>query len=371
VSGVFIRKHAEAVARLCEVGVLFVLGVGDLEQPLELVHDLEQSVPTIRVFYRRPRGAGPLARARDLRCYRRAASLGLETAEASFGAPDLHHVHVNPPVGLVQLLRRQRRRVPYVFTEHWTGYFPEDGRYRGALRTLVTRRLVRGARAVTVVSEAAQRAMEGHGLAADYHVIPNVVDTDLFTPEPCSSPPGDRRRTLVHVSNLDPIHKNPAGLLRAVAALAGRRSDFRMLVVGDGPGRSAAEELAGELGMLDRRVFFLGRQEVSEVARTLAVADALVLFSNFENAPCVIAEAQACGLPVVATAVGGIPELVDQGQGELVAAGDEEGLREALGRLLDALPSCDRQRIRSRAVERYSYDSVGRSFCDLYESVLA
>jgi len=370
-SGVFVRRHAEAAARLCDVGVLFVHGVSALDRPLELEPELAGGVPTIRAFYRRPEGRGVAARARDLLRYRRAAAIGLRAAVARFGVPHLHHVHVNPPAGLVRLVRRHRNRVPYVFTEHWSGYFPEDGRYRGMLRTLLTRQLVRDARCVTVVSGASQRAMERAGLQGEYRVIPNAVDTDLFRPRSEGGPAGRDRATLVHVSNLDPSPKNPAGILRAIHGLAEQRADFRLLVVGDGPGRGAAERLAGELGLLGGVVSFLGRREPAEVAEILAAADALVLFSDFENSPCVIGEAQACGLPVVASGVGGIPELVGEGFGELVAAGDEADLQQVLGRLLDQLPTYDRERIRRHAVDRYSYASVGRAFLEVYEGALA
>jgi glycosyltransferase involved in cell wall biosynthesis len=101
-------------------------------------------------------------------------------------------------------------------------------------------------------------------------------------------------------------------------------------------------------------------------------AACLVLFSNYENLPCVLIEAQASGLPAVATRVGGVPELLPEASlGLLVPPGDESALAHALREVLTAAPGrFDAAQLRERAVDHYSYPAVGQAFGAVYARIL-
>ena len=135
--------------------------------------------------------------------------------------------------------------------------------------------------------------------------------------------------------------------------------DTSLAVAGDGPQRTALEGRARELG-LDGRVSFLGSVPREQVLRLFHAADASLLPSAWENFPHTIVEALAVGCPVIATAVGGVPEVVRDGEnGLLVAPGDPDALAAAIARFFadDAL----RARLRdaaARSVEGYSEDAV-------------
>jgi glycosyltransferase involved in cell wall biosynthesis len=151
-------------------------------------------------------------------------------------------------------------------------------------------------------------------------------------------------------------------LIRAVTLVDG----VRLEVVGDGPLRSAYERLARELGIADR-VDFRGFLPKPELAARMRRADLFALASRFENNPCVVLEAQASGLPVVAARVGGLPELVDERSGILAEPRDPEdlarGIREALeGRF-------DREALAKRAVQRWGREAIGRQLAEIYRSV--
>ena len=137
-------------------------------------------------------------------------------------------------------------------------------------------------------------------------------------------------RTLVFAGRLT-RQKGLDTALAAVAALP----DVRLALVGDGPERGRLEERVAARG-LDGRVAFLGARPRAEVLELLAGADAALLSSDWENLPHAAVEALAVGTPVVATAVGGVPEVVRDGEnGLLVAPGDPEALAGAIVRLLD------------------------------------
>ena len=162
--------------------------------------------------------------------------------------------------------------------------------------------------------------------------------------------------------------KDFESLFRAAARVDG---DFRLRVLGDGPDRPALERLLAELG-LEQRVELAG--DADDVPEQLAGADVFVLSSRSEGLPMSILEAMAAGLPVVATRVGGIPELVDDGRtGLLVGAGDVDALAEALQRLVDD-PELRRTlgaAGRERAEAAFDLERFRREHLELYALALS
>jgi glycosyltransferase involved in cell wall biosynthesis len=159
-------------------------------------------------------------------------------------------------------------------------------------------------------------------------------------------------------------------LLRASAELLARWPDLHVLIVGDGSERAQLEALAGELGIADA-VRFLGyRADVPDVLRALDVA---VSSSDFEGSPLAVMEYMDAGLPVVATEVGGVPDLIETGvHGMLVGRGDHAALASAVGELL-ADPERRRamgERGRERRRSEFDIDVLVRRLEDLYVELL-
>ncbi|MCP5108458.1 MAG: glycosyltransferase family 4 protein, partial [bacterium] len=314
--GIFIKKHAEAVSQFCDVCVLYVRSGPQMKsRRYEPEYREETGIPTLRMYYKTPPRIPVIGKLVDTVRYIIAARRGLAFLKETHGPPDVVHVHVNPPVGLVFLLFTRLRGIPYIHTEHWSGYLEASGKYKGLFRKWLTGRFMKRAKTVTPVSENLRAAMEGHRLHARYRVIPNVVDTNLFSIGAQKKKNVPKKRIL-HVSGLVPL-KNVAGIFRVVKRLAAERDDFQLTVVGDGPERAALEKAALEDNLLDIFVYFTGRKSVEEVAQYMKESHFFVLFSDYENSPCVIVEAMASGLPVIAVHVGGIPELVNEGTGIL------------------------------------------------------
>ena len=197
--------------------------------------------------------------------------------------------------------------------------------------------------AVTVMSDSLASHIAERGVAAPSRlvVIPNAVDFDRYAAGGCSE---RTRRELgvgageflwLAAGRLAPAKDYP-GLLRAFAALAGRRQ-ARLLIAGDGPLRG---ELAGRIDALGLvgRVRLLGlRDDLPELYRA---CDALVLSSAWEGMPNVVLEAMASARPVVATAVGAVPEMVAHGEtGFVVPPGDHAALAGAMERMMDLAPA--------------------------------
>lgn len=224
----------------------------------------------------------------------------------------------------------------------------------------------RAATKVVANSQAARQMLEAEGVApGSIAVIPNGVDAGLFALPDRARPV----RSFVTVANLRP-EKSHETLLAAAAALVTRHPDLRFRIVGDGPRRRVLEEQAASLGLVGR-VEFLGHRD--DVPALLAAADAFVLPSRSEAFPNGAIEAMAAGLPVVASAVGGLLDLIEDGvTGLLVPPDDPAALAAALGLLVDqpgragVLGRQGRQAVQ----QRYSFDRMVGAFEGLYRAGL-
>ena len=264
------------------------------------------------------------------------------TVKAAF--PDVVHTQLEFSTILGGLAAR-RFGIPMISTlhtigrpRHWTS---ADLRFRTeawALRRFADR--------VVAVSEWARREyLELLRLPPDRVVtIHNGVDIDRFRVQPSVRA---EARTELGISQEAPLAitvavlRPPKGIDDMLGALSGairRIPDLHYLIVGDGPARRDLERSVTERALEDR-VTFAGNR--SDVPRMLAAADLFVLPSHSEALPTAVAEAMASGLPVVATRVGGIPEMVDDNTGILVEPGDEQGLATAIG---DVLTDVERRR---------------------------
>jgi N-acetyl-alpha-D-glucosaminyl L-malate synthase BshA len=224
---------------------------------------------------------------------------------------------------------------------------------------------------VTAVSEALRQAtVDTLGVRKKITVIPNFVDPDVFAPRrrrpPLLAPAG--ARVLMHASNFRPL-KNVEMVVRIFAAVH-ERMDSRLVMVGDGPEKPRAEELARNLGVA-KHVLFLGNQEVME--ELLPLADLFLLPSSTESFGLVALEAMAAGAPVIASRVGGLPELIEHGtSGFLEDPNDLEAHVRAALRLLenDTLHRRIARAARRRAVDRFHVDRVVDEYRAVYRGLV-
>ncbi|MBD2714225.1 glycosyltransferase [Microvirga sp. STR05] len=368
--GDFVSRHVAAIAPHAQVAVLFAaVARGPLPSLISLDADLSGTVPTLRYYYRaQPTGFGPLDKVLKLGLYFWCMVQGYQRLARHWGgAPELVHVHVLLRTGLFAWWLKLTRNLPFVVTEHWTLYLPQNAYRIGWLRRWLTQRVVQAAAGLHTVSDNLRGALAQLGVRNPRTVvITNVVDTALFhlPAEP------SKRAGLLHVAAFNEQAKNLSGLLRVVARLRATQPNIRLRIAGYGPAEAQVKQLAAELGLLQEdTVIFLGKLTTEAVATEMRRAACFVLFSNYENLPCVLIEAQASGLPAVATAVGGVPELLppDGTRGYLVPARDEAALAEALAHVLRQPEQFDADALRRYAEEHFSYSAVGRQFVSFYQ----
>jgi glycosyltransferase involved in cell wall biosynthesis len=344
-SGIFVREHALAAARHAEVAVLH-LDRSHEHRGLPRVRRIaDEPLPTWRVSY--PWSPTPLSAALHFV----AAAQGWRAVRGF--RPDV--VHANFFLSAVPIAAFSR--APLVVTEHWSVFLPEDPMRLTAPLRLGASFAYRNAEVVLPVSEALRDAIRAHGLRVRrFVVVPNAVDTSVFT---FGAAPRNGR--LLAVGMLYGA-KSYDMLLRSLAQL-----DVGLDMVGDGALRGKLEELARSLGVADR-VTFHGVMPKPEVARMMREAELLVLSSRFENNPTAVLEALVSGLPVVATAVGGVPELVTEANGRLARPQDPGDLAVQIRAALGA--TFDRAAISADAQQRFGSDTVGNQLAQVYQSVV-
>ncbi len=201
-------------------------------------------------------------------------------------------------------------------------------------------------------------------------VIGNAMPAAVFEAAAPALPRRDNAPRVIMVARMNAHYKNHAGFLRIAAAVHKRMPDAEFLLVGDGPLRAEIEKQAATLG-LSERVLFLGDRR--DIPALLASSDLSVLTSDSEGLSNVILESMAAGVPVVAYAVGGNPELVNDERGALIPAGNESEFANAICRLLsDADLRRDQGRNARRFAEQnFSLAYVCRQYEDLYLNLLA
>ena len=212
---------------------------------------------------------------------------------------------------------KKSKGIPYIITEHWSRYISITNTYQGYMRKIVTSYIVKNACAVTTVTNNLKMAMLKCKLKnSNYCIIPNVVDTNLFITG--NKTEKHEKVIMTHISCFEEKSKNISGILRVIKKLSDIRQDFECRLVGDGIDRMKSETYALELGIKDKFVFFDGLLEGEDIVKAIEKTDFLLMFSNYENFPVVINEALSCGIPIVATDVGGISEIINEDFGMLV-----------------------------------------------------
>ena len=201
------------------------------------------------------------------------------------------------------------------------------------------------------------------------HLMRNGVDPQRFKPQAPAQARAELGLTgspiVLAVGNLQE-HKGQRLAIDALRHLRVKHPQARLVIVGDGPDGPALRAQAVALGLADN-VHFAGLVPNAELARWYSAADVLMLGSSREGWPNVLLEAMACGTPVVATAVGGIPEVVQNTSvGRLVAQREPAAFAAAIHDLLASQP--DRQQVRAYA-EGFSWDRTSQDQAKLFESL--
>lgn len=280
---------------------------------------------------------------------------------------NLLHAHYAIPHAVSAYMAQQMTGVPYIVTLHGSDVHTlgADPAYQPA-----TRFAVEAASAVTCVTKhICQTAEQTLGVRCSIEPITNFTDTEIFQPNTCEEPLTDGNKHLLHVSNFRPV-KRVSDLVTAFAQIAEELPDVTLLLLGDGPTRPDIDRLIRKFDLTDR-VRCPGFKR--DVYSYLRCANAFALTSELEGAPLSLLEAMSSGLPVVATDVGGISEIIEDNlNGLLVPFGDIDILADRLYAILtdDILARRLGKNARKTILANHTIDKVIPQYEAVFERVI-
>lgn len=284
------------------------------------------------------------------------------------GKPELVHVHVCMKAGLIALWLKWVHHIPYVITEHWTGFCPgarpnfdeQNLAYRFCWRMIM-----KEASGCSTVSDYLGLALKSRLKTLEYMVIPNVVDTEIFRQH--SSAESDLFR-FIHVSTLN-YQKNIAQIFEAIKILSVlTNKKFQLTIYG--PEKPELFRLAKELN-IENKIVFKNESSQPELAKDMQQCGALILYSLYETFGCVIIEANACGLPVIVSDIPVFHEnVLGNVTGVFVPLNQPPRLAGELLKMMNDRTLFNETAIIDITKKKYSFEAVAALFDAFYDRAL-
>ncbi len=368
-NGDFIQRHAEAAATLLPIDVIHVVQAGSNVNTIK--YETINKTTTLREFiysfkYRKT-GITFIDKLRYNIKYQLFYMKLLDNYIREYGIPELIHIHAPIKSGIIGRKAAKFWKIPYIVSEHSSMY---DSRARDtyAKRSIYFRKqlkkVLKDADAIINVSAAMNQQIASLFSVKKLLVIRNVVDTALFNYFPNNA---NEKFKWLHVSSLYPL-KNVEKIIEAFSKIPPEIVNWELQIIGDQ--YQSVHTLVYQKA-LSNKVIFLGKLPHSEVADYMQQASAFIMFSKHENFPCVVVEALCCGLPIVASDVGGIKEAVNISNGILVENDNVEQLKNAIITCMNNYQLYNRASIAANAKELYSIPTIANEFVMAYRKIIS
>jgi len=361
--GNFIERHAQAVGSQATVAVLYVHSVTS-KKDFEIKITENLNIMECRVFYPK---TNRYQFFQKLKNFKKAHRLGYEALLERFGNFHICHLNVFYPAGIFALELNKKHHLPIVITEHWTKFLPINPASFNFHEKYIIKQVGQRAAIICPVSENLKQAIQTIVPHERYQVIPNVVDTQLFKIRSPYS--GNRPKRILHISTLNDAHKNTSGMLRVLAKIFKNQNDCTATFIGNHYGDHFIN-MANDLGIPEDRLQVLPELPLEEIAKEMVEHDLFLLFSNYENLPCVISESLVSGLPVIATDVGGVREMINSKNGILIPSSNESALEIGLKEMIQQLKEYSPTDISKQARERYGNEAVAEKYIRIYKDII-
>ncbi len=366
--GIFVQKHAAAVALYAEVIVLHITYDTALKKGWKIVTQRHKNLIEITIYH--PQNKNSLQAA--LR-YVQAQKKGWQLINSQFGLPDVVHVHVLTRPALLAYYLKKRHQIPYFISEHWSGFLTKAFQQKNVLAKWLSRYLAKQSVGVSAVSAHLQKAMEMAGIAPVQFVIPNVVERAASASNSASvviSLPKLASNT-VHLLTVGDLYdgvKNISGIIKSVHHIVATHPQklFQLHIIGGGEDAAMLKKMAADLGILNTSVIFYGRQSNAFVLAFMQQIHFLIINSHYETFSMVAAESILAGKPVIATKCGGPEQFVNDVTGILIAPDNSSELERAILKMLANYPTYDAQKLKDTVKNRFSKAAVGEAFMGFY-----
>lgn len=365
--GVFIKKHAQAVALYANVYLVYVF------QDEAIVSNYDMRISQSDTFTEITIAVKPntslFKSIINGYKYLKANRIAIKEVRKRAGKIDVVHAHVLLRSAFIAFIINVLYNVPYVVTEHWTGYVSGKFQQQSFLKKWFSRLVLKRAKAVTTVSKSLQKSMLAQGLKANYYIVPNVVEAVAFDANSLKSNKLSNKIKIVSVADLEDGHKNISGAIKAIASVQKSHPNIEYHIIGDGSNKQQLTQLADSLQGTEKFIFFHGRQPNKYVYNFMQQADFVLINSNYETFSVVAAEALANGKPVISTICGGPEEFITSDFGILIEPNNQLQLEDALVTMLNTYKKYDATILRNYILNKLSYKVVGEQFCAIYDTI--
>lgn len=363
-NGDFNQRFVEAVSLKVPQIVLYVVGKPNIPQTYFTL-TVKGNLKTYLVYY-------PLKKNILGKIY---AKINYFITQAKFlklilkqnGLPKLTQVYVFWMAGIAAFTLKKIYSIPYIITEHWTGFYknsPSDMYKNNFLIRYIFKMILKSANHFIAVAYKLKNRILEWSPKAMVTVIPNVVDTSIFYLQPTTDKKHSFR--LVHASTMK-IQKNSIGLLNGFENAVKENNNLELLLVGHVP--QNIEDKINASVLLQQKVKCLGEVPYTTVKDIMLTGDAYIMFSRYENLPCVILEALCCGLPVITTDAGGCAEVISPSNGIVVQNENEMELTQAILEMVNNRASYNSFTISQDATKLFNYKTVSAQIVNVYENI--
>lgn len=353
-NGNFVQRHAEAVALMHDVEILHAIGDPDQKESYLFDEKIINNIRTVIFYYQQTRNSG-------VNFFRR--MMAYKKGFSKMKRPDLVHANVLHNNMFFAVYLKRRYKIPFVVTEHWSGFLNVNRHKLSKSQLFIAKKIAEKTSFILPVSHYLKNDLKKIGLKGKMEVIENVVDTKLFSLK-------EQRKgkfTFLHVSNLIPL-KKPDKIITVANRLHKEFPDFELHIGGDGDvealnrqiKENSAEDFIKTFPMISSR----------EVSQKMKNSDCFILFSDYENFPCVLLESLSTGTPAIATNVGGIPEIIHDRNGILISNSEDE-LYEAMKKVLTNKTNFDTpEKLHDYIDSRFSMRKIAEKFDEIYQKIL-
>jgi glycosyltransferase involved in cell wall biosynthesis len=372
VLGIFVKRKAEAMTRLCDVALIYVVDDTSLK---EKTYDLEISndnnVFTVRVYFKKSSNKIANMILYNIR-YLKSYYLGWCEVKSKWGRPDLIHANVIDRSGYIALLFKLLKGINYVITEHST---PDINYLRGITNTtkiplrFLKKIVVKKCSFLNVDSHPSLDYLTKAGFKGNLGVIPNIVQLDEKYLSLKQSSEPKQKKSAIHISILNK-RKNVADIIRAFAYIYNdlNRKDCDLHIVGEGNEKNNLIKLADELKVLNKCIFFHGLVSEEKKLELLSNADFHILNSDDEGFSVVTAESILYGVPVIATKCGGPEDFVNEITGILIERRNFDELKRAILFMLDNSYKYDKAKLHAFGKSMFSPEVISAKTYKAYRN---
>ena len=351
-NGNFVQRHAEAVALKHDVEILHT--IGDFNQKETFVFDdkIINGIRTLVVYYKNSKN--PIQNfLRRMKAYK----MGFSKMQK----PELVHGNVLHNNMLFAVYLKKKYKIPFVISEHWTALQEENLGRTSANIKRIAKFIAKHADYIFPVSENLKNSLKVLGIKTPMKVLSNVVNTDIFQ---IRQTDGNKSTKFLHVSSLI-ARKRPDKIIETVHQLKVNGYDVSLEIGGDGD-TATLRRLVQKLNA-EEYISVFDEISYEEVAEKMQTSDCFILFSDNETQGCVILESYACGKPVIATSVGGVPEFIKPGLGVLIEKANEQELYQSMQNFIENKITFNKPEVlRDFVIDNFSKDIISNQFTEVY-----